>query len=58
MSERNALSEAEALARLAAQWPIAEKIARANYVIRTDSGFAETDRQVKDVYDWLMADGK
>ncbi len=58
MAERNALSEAEALARLAAQWPIAEKIARANYVIRTDSGFAETDRQVKDVYDWLMADGK
>jgi dephospho-CoA kinase len=58
MTERNALSEAEALLRLAAQWPIAEKIARANYVIRTDSGFAETDRQVKDVYDWLMADGK
>jgi dephospho-CoA kinase len=56
MVARNGLSEVDALARLAAQWPIAEKIARAHYVIRTDSGFAETDRQVKDVYDRLMAD--
>jgi len=58
MADRNALSEAEALARLAAQWPIAEKISRAHYVIRTDSGFAETDRQVKDVYDRLRADDR
>ena len=58
MADRNALSEAEALARLAAQWPIAEKISRAHYVIRTDNGFAETDRQVKDVYDRLRADDR
>jgi dephospho-CoA kinase len=56
MIERNKLSETEARARLAAQWPIAEKIARANYVIWTDRGFAETDRQVKDVYERLLAD--
>jgi dephospho-CoA kinase len=56
MIERNQLSEAEARARLAAQWPIAEKITRANYVIWTDRGFAETDRQVKDVYERLLAD--
>jgi dephospho-CoA kinase len=53
---RNGLTETEALARLAAQWPIGEKVARANYVIRTDAGFAETDRQVKDVYERLVAD--
>ena len=38
MIDRNGLSEAEARARLAAQWPIAEKVARAHYVIRTDGG--------------------
>ena len=53
MIARNGLSEAEARARLAAQWPIAEKIARASYVIRTDGGFDETDRQVAAVYEQL-----
>jgi len=56
MIARNGLTEAEALARLAAQWPIDEKVARANYVIRTDAGFAETERQVKDVYERLVAE--
>lgn len=56
MIARNGLTESEALARLAAQWPIAEKVARANYVIRTDAGFAETERQVRDVYERLLAD--
>jgi dephospho-CoA kinase len=56
MIARNGLTESEALARLAAQWPIGEKVARASYVIRTDAGFAETDRQVKDVYERLLAD--
>ena len=39
MIDRNGLSESEARARLAAQWPIAEKVARAHYVIRTDGDF-------------------
>jgi dephospho-CoA kinase len=56
MIARNGLTESEALARLAAQWPIAEKVTRANYVIRTDAGFADTERQVKDVYERLLAD--
>jgi len=56
MIARNGLTESEALARLAAQWPIGEKVARANYVIRTDAGFAETERQVRDVYERLLAD--
>ena len=41
------ISEAEARQRMAAQWPIEDKIGRADHVIRTDGSFAETDRQVQ-----------
>jgi dephospho-CoA kinase len=51
--ERDKLSEAEARARLAAQWPIGEKIARADFVIRTDGTYDETDAQVNDVFEEL-----
>jgi dephospho-CoA kinase len=54
---RNSLTEEEARARLAAQWPIAEKVSRADRVIWTDRGNAETDRQVRDVYETLKAEG-
>jgi dephospho-CoA kinase len=54
---RDRLSDAEARARVAAQWPIEEKARRASRVIWTDGGFAETDRQVKDVYEMLNAEG-
>lgn len=47
---RDGLDEAAARARLAAQWPIAEKAARADYVIRTDGSFGETDRRVEEVW--------
>jgi dephospho-CoA kinase len=43
---RDALSREDAERRLAAQLPIAEKVARADYVIRTDGAHEETDRQV------------
>ena len=52
---RDGLSEREARARLAAQWPIEEKVKRATHVIWTDRGFAETDRQVQQVYNLLLA---
>ncbi len=52
---RDGLSEAEARQRLAAQWPIADKLARADFVIRTDGPFEETDRQVRAVYQALLA---
>ena len=55
--ERDGLSKEAALARLAAQWPIEEKVARADHVIRTDSGFAETERQVRDVFEMLNVEG-
>lgn len=51
---RDGLPERDARARLAAQWPIEEKVKRANYVVVTDRGFEETDRQIRDVYDRLM----
>lgn len=51
--ERNRLSEAEARQRLAAQRPIEEKVRRADYVIRTDGSFADTERQVKAVSEAL-----
>lgn len=51
--ERNGLSEAEARQRLAAQLPIDEKVRRADYVIRTDGTFADTARQVREVFERL-----
>ena len=53
---RDGLTEAEARARLAAQWPIEEKIARADHVIRTDGPFADTEMQVKRVFEILNAE--
>jgi dephospho-CoA kinase len=43
------VSELEARQRLAAQLPSAEKAARADFVVRTDGSFADTDRQVDEV---------
>jgi dephospho-CoA kinase len=56
MMARDQLSDGQARARLAAQWPIGDKVDRADRVIWTDRGFPETDRQVGDVYDWLNAE--
>lgn len=53
---RDNLSDSAARARLAAQWPIEEKVKRAHRVIWTDRGFAETDRQVAAIYDSLQSD--
>jgi dephospho-CoA kinase len=50
---RDGLSEEAARQRLAAQWPIAEKVARAHYVIRTDTSFADTEAQADAVYQAL-----
>jgi dephospho-CoA kinase len=51
--ERDGASEEEARQRLATQLPIEEKISRANYVIRTDGAFADTDEQVRALYQLL-----
>jgi dephospho-CoA kinase len=54
--DRDHLSEAQARERLAAQIPAGEKSRRANYVIRTDQTFAETDRQIDDILESLRED--
>jgi dephospho-CoA kinase len=56
LMERDGLSEGDARARLAAQWPIAEKIARADHVIRTDGTYEATDTLVHDVFDALTSE--
>ncbi len=46
---RDRLSEADARARLASQWPIDEKVRRADHVIFTTGTFAETERRIEEV---------
>jgi dephospho-CoA kinase len=53
---RDNLTEAEARARVSAQWPIEDKMARADYVIRTDGPHADTDQQVRTVFEGLNAE--
>jgi dephospho-CoA kinase len=53
---RDGLSERDARARLAAQWPIEEKVKRADYTIWTDREFSDTDRQIAEVYQRLLID--
>ena len=50
---RDNLTEEAARQRLAAQWPISEKIARAHYVIRTDGSFADTEGQIRTIFETL-----
>ncbi|HEX7085556.1 MAG TPA: dephospho-CoA kinase [Vicinamibacterales bacterium] len=50
---RDGLAEADVRARLAAQWPIGEKVAKADHVILTDGTFAETDAQIDRVVEAL-----
>jgi dephospho-CoA kinase len=56
MIARDGLTEAEARDRLNAQWPIDEKVARADYVIRTDTTHSETEEQVRRVFRMLSAE--
>ena len=47
---RDGLSAEDARKRLAAQWPIEEKVARAHFVVRTDGTHEETDAQISNVH--------
>ena len=51
---RDRLSESEARDRLNAQWPIEEKVARADHVIRTDGPPEDTREQVRIVWEKLI----
>lgn len=50
---RDGIDAAEAGRQVAAQWPLAEKIARADFVILTDDGFDDTRRQVAALWESL-----
>lgn len=50
---RDATTESEARARIAAQLPMDEKVRRADHVIMTDGPFEETDRQVRKIFSAL-----
>lgn len=52
---RDGLTEAAARQRIEAQWPIDEKVRLADYVIRTDRSFEDTDRQVDELIETLRA---
>jgi dephospho-CoA kinase len=47
--KRDGVTREDAERRVAAQWPIHEKVARATHVVRTDGTTAETDRQVEGI---------
>jgi dephospho-CoA kinase len=52
---RDGLTAPEAAERLAAQWPIERKVDLADFVVRTDGTFADTDAQVEAALNWLRA---
>jgi dephospho-CoA kinase len=52
---RDGISQEGARLRVAAQLPLEEKASRADYVIRTDGTFDDTDRQVRQVFQQLQA---
>jgi len=53
--EARGLSREEAAQRLAAQLPAEEKAARADYAIRTDGSFDDTDARVRQLLSELLA---
>ena len=53
LQSRQGIGEAEARRQIVAQWPLAEKIARADVVIMTDGDRDDTRRQVQALWDTL-----
>ena len=53
---RDGVTEGEARQRIAAQMPTEDKVRRATYVIRTDGTFEDTARQVRNVFNELVAE--
>ena len=51
--KRDGVSEADARQRIAAQLPIAQKVRRAEHVVRTDGTYEDTNRQVSAVFERL-----
>jgi dephospho-CoA kinase len=56
LMERNRMTREEALKRINAQMPTAEKLKYADYALDTSQGFEETARRVKLLYEELRRD--
>ncbi len=54
MMKNRGYSEEEALARLAAQWPVEKKAKLADYVIRNDTTPEELEKETRKFLLWLM----
>ena len=54
--ERDRLSEAEARARIAAQAPVADKIAAATWVVDTGGPLAQTKRQLARIWEQILSE--
>ena len=50
---RDGISESEARRQVDAQWPLAKKMALADYVVQTDNGLEDTRRQVAALWESL-----
>ena len=55
---RRGLSPAEARARIASQWPVREKRARADHVIENEGSLAELETKCRDVWNDLFEQGE
>jgi dephospho-CoA kinase len=55
LAERSGMTEGEARARIAAQLPLAEKRARADYVLENDGSLEELASKVDALAQWLRA---
>jgi dephospho-CoA kinase len=53
--KRNGLDRAEILRRIDSQWPLAKKVAGADFVIDNNKPIKEVHRQIKSVWDNLMS---
>ncbi len=52
--ERDRLTPEEARARIGAQWPLDEKVRRADFIVDTGGTFGDTNRQVDRLTDTLL----
>ena len=55
LMQRDGLTEEDARQRISSQWPLDSKIARADYVIRTDGTFDDTNREVDEIANQLQS---
>ena len=55
--ERNTLTEAEARQRITAQWPQADKVQKADYVIDNSGSLEQVRAMVEALYDYLTRRG-